>query len=294
MKKLLSPSIITQGKLESRSNSLRFTPLSGAGARTIGFGITIGIVSMFLTFNSVHAQSLNPVTTIIPTVSAAKEARSAAREALVKTNADREIERRITALNYVTTRINEIKKLSSDQKASLTTEVQSQIDSLTALKAKIDADTDAATLKTDKQSIVTSYRIFLLFIPKIQLLVAGDRISMTADQLSSLADKLEVRIKEVQAAGNDVTTLTAAVADMRAKIVDAQAQYGAINAEVLPLTPDGYPGNKATLMDARAKIRIAQVDLNAALQKAKAIRAELKNYKINSPTSSSSAAQTTQ
>ena len=137
MKKLLSPSIIAQGKLESRSNSLRFTPFSGARARTIGFGITIGIVSMFLTFNSVHAQSLNPVTTIIPTVSAAKEARSAAREALVKTNADREIERRITALNYVTTRINEIKKLivENDLKVQETIFVGDMVHDIDAAKA---------------------------------------------------------------------------------------------------------------------------------------------------------------
>src|SRR2546430_118634 len=74
--------------------------------------------------------------------------------ARLKDLANKELARRLTALQTVINKINGVKRLTSEQKASLTSQVQQDIASLTALQTKIQADTDLTTLRTDVQSIV--------------------------------------------------------------------------------------------------------------------------------------------
>ncbi len=81
--------------------------------------------------------------------------RAAARQAALITRAqgraDQEIARRVAALNVLNTRIQAMQKLSADEKTSLASAIQAQLTELATLKTKIDADTDATTLKTDIQ-----------------------------------------------------------------------------------------------------------------------------------------------
>ena len=189
----------------------------------------------------------------------------------LQARADQEISRRLESLQKLITRINEFKKLSASQKTSLTTQVQAQITSLTALQAKIKADTDPATVKTDVQSIIGSYRIYALFVPQIQLLGAADRLLTTSDEMSSHAAILGTKITEAQTKGQNVTDLQTLLSDMNTKIADAKTQgQNAINA-VTPLTPDGYPGNKTTLQSAREMVVAGVKDLNMARQDARKI-----------------------
>src|SRR5260221_5555613 len=60
----------------------------------------------------------------------------------LKTKADALITDRVTHLNTLLTRINAMAKLSATDKTSFTTEINTDISGLNALKIKIDADTD--------------------------------------------------------------------------------------------------------------------------------------------------------
>lgn len=179
----------------------------------------------------------------------------------LKTRGDNEITRRVSELTKVVMRITDIKRLSTDQKTSLTTDVQGQIDALNTLKTKIDADTDIATLRADVQSIVKSYRIFALYIPKTYIIVHADRLLDIIDDLTVMQTKLKER-------GGSESLL----ADMTTKLTDAKTQAtNAINA-VMPLTPDGYPGNKTTLQSARTMLVAARADIQAAHKDGQQIR----------------------
>lgn len=184
----------------------------------------------------------------------------------LKQRAQSEIGRRVESLNKLLTRINEFKKLSATQKSTLTTQVQSEISTLNALLAKINADTDVATLRTDVKSIVDAYRIYALFIPQIQILGAADRILTVTDEMTTLAAKLETKINEQQTKGQNVTDLQTLLTDMKAKIADAKTQSQAAIDAVTPLTPAGFPGNKTTLQSARQMLATALKDLNTARQ----------------------------
>ncbi len=196
--------------------------------------------------------------------SAMKEQKLQDRVENLKSRAIREIDRRIASLNKLLDRLNEIKKLSPDQRTSIKTQVESQITSLESLKGKIQQDTDLQTLITDVKSIVTSYRIYLLFIPKTHILAAADRITATADKIGTFSAKLQTRIDEAKSKGNDVSALQALLVDIQAKTADAKVQaQNAVNA-VTPLTPEGYPGNKPTLQSARTMLQTGRKDLITA------------------------------
>lgn len=198
----------------------------------------------------------------------------------LKVRADQELNRRIAALNKLLVRLSEMKKLSPDQIATFKSQIQAEITSLTNLKAKTDADSDLPTLQADKKSIVASYRIFALFIPKMQLLAAADRMEIIADKLSDLATTLQSKIQQAQESGKDVTALQSSLSDMQAKLVDAKVQYNAVITEVTPLIPEGYPENKTILQDARLKLKAGAADLKTAHQDAKTIITGLKGMKV--------------
>lgn len=191
-------------------------------------------------------------------------------------NADKEIQRRIDALNKLASRIAQMKKVTDAQKANLTTLVQNQITAMTTLKAKIDADTATSTLQTDVKSITDSYRIYMLILPQIQILAAADRAETIVDAMNAMVPKIQAAITTAQNAGKDVSGLQASLADFNAKVADANTQAQAAITAVASLTPDNgdstvAQSNKTALMNARADIKKANQDLQAARKDAGSI-----------------------
>jgi hypothetical protein len=227
-------------------------------------------------------------------VSAAKKQQNLTnRQTDLKNRAGQEIDRRISALNLLISRLNTMKKLTSDQKTSFVGQIQTEISNLTALKAKIVADTDITILRADIQSIIKSYRIYVVFVPQIHLLGAADVINTTAANFTTIIAKLQTRIDQAKTSGKDTTTMQAAIADMQKKITDAQTQAAAIQAAVATLTPDGYPANKTAISNARGLVKTASADLKAARDDAKTIIQALKGIGNTGVGGSSSVISTT-
>lgn len=197
----------------------------------------------------------------------------------LRKRADQEITRRVTSLTELITRINGLKKLSQTNKTDLTNMVKAEITGLNTLKTKIDADTDLATLRADVKSIVQSYRVYAFFIPQIRILSAADLMSQSADSLTVLANKLESLIGKSGATGATLTSLQTYLSDMKARIKEANDTYQAVETEVLALTPAGYPANKTTLEDARAKFKTGSKALKTARDDAKQIVKILRSLK---------------
>lgn len=228
--------------------------------------ITAIIITCFPFLNTQLAYAQSP-TTVVSTTSSVNSNKIANLQA----RANKEIDRRLGRLNKLIARINNMKRLTADQKSSLISQIQTEITNLTNLKTKIAGDTDLPTLKADVRSIVTSYRVFALFVPQISLLASADRTLEVTDKLTAIATKLQTRIQTAQNNGKDVTSLQTALTDMQNKISDAKTQAtNAINA-VLPLTPSGYPGNVTVLQSSRTVIQTAHQDLVTARQDAKTI-----------------------
>ncbi len=190
----------------------------------------------------------------------------------LKQRATTEITRRINFLTELSQKIDALKKLSVSQKEDLKSQIQTQINGLNELQAKINADTDLTTLKTDVKSIINGYYIFAYFRVKISLLVASERMSVATDTMNTVYTKLQTRISQEESKGTDVTALNALLSDMLIKINSAKTQLGAVQTELSSLTPQGFPGNKSTLLGVRAKLKQGEKDLRAAYQDAVKIR----------------------
>ncbi|MDO8523754.1 MAG: hypothetical protein Q7R74_00825 [bacterium] len=213
-----------------------------------------------------------------------------------KAKGDQEIDRRIENLNDLLTRVQGMRALADADKTAIQAAISNQVSMLIALKGKIDADTDAATLRTDVQSVTSSYRIYALIIPQIRIIAAADRIVTISNQMHQFSGKLQARIGEAQAAGFDMTAALAALADYNAKVADAGAQAQAAVSEIATLSPDNgdqasMTANMNALKDARAKIVAAQKDLRDARKDAETILKDVRG-KIHASAAASTSAST--
>lgn len=242
--------------------------------------IILSILAVFVVVQTASAQTTYPVVTrgMKATEKATMRAEKlSTRLESLRTRGLGEVDRRIESLNKLISRISEMKRLTTEQKTTFTTDIQGQVTNLTTLRAKIEAGTDAETLRTDVKSVRDSYRIYALYMPKIRILAAVDVLNTAYLKLSELAAKLDTRIQAAKTAGNDTATLEATLAIMKTELESAKVNFEAAGTVVLPLTPDGYPDNKTQLQDAQAKIKAAHEDMKSAREAARAIIQGLKS-----------------
>jgi hypothetical protein len=162
-----------------------------------------------------------------------------------------------------------MQKVTDAFKQGISASMTNEINTLTSLKAKIDADTDVATLKVDIKSITDSYRVFALVLPQGRIAAAADREVELVSMMSTLGSKLQARVQAAQQGGTDVTAMTASVTDMAAKLKDAQTQAEAAVTASASLTPDGgdatkMKSNQTALAQARTDLKASQADIVAA------------------------------
>ena len=262
--------------------------LGGAVAATMMLGAIPAIADTTLGVNATAAVTVTPSTG----VDAQVKANAAARLPEVIARGDADIAARIDALNKLNTRVQGLKNESDAEKAGIATQVQTNIAGLTTLKAKIDADTDVAIARTDDQSIFTDYRVYALVVPQGWILAAADRVNTIGGLMTTLSAKLQTRISADQTAGKDVTALTAALSDMNAKISAAATASASASASITGLTPDQgdktvAAANKAALVAARAQIKTATADLQAARKDVTTIVAGLKSLDAKASASTS-------
>lgn len=225
--------------------------------------------------------------------STVKTIKLAQKEESQKKNASKEVERRIEFLSKLTARIQEMKKLSETDKTSLINQINEQIASLQTLKTKIDSDTDPATLKADRQLMAKQYRIYMLFIPRLQILASADRIIEITDDISVLVTKIQDRLTQAALNGKDVTIMQTTLKNIQTKMADAKTQALSAQALVIQLVPDTGDANIAksnqkALQEARAKLVLAKKDIADAQKDIQIIRKSLTTEKPKTSTSSAS------
>lgn len=203
-----------------------------------------------------------------------------------------ELSRRTERLNELAARVNAMEKLSPDTKATLIASINTQIAELGDLGTKIDTDSDRESLRADVQSITKSYRIFALVIPQGAITAAADRILTIGTSYNDFSANLQARISAEQNAGHDVSALLAAMADMKAKVADANVQANAAISLISGLKPDNgdqatLQSNTAALKDARGKVQVAHQDYVSARADAETIMKGLRSLSVSGSASSS-------
>lgn len=204
--------------------------------------------------------------------------------AAVKARCDAQVDRRVATIAELDRAIDQARDLTGAHRGTLHELLATDRSGLQQLRAKIDGDTDAATLRSDCRKIVTDYRIYVLVGPKVRLVIAADRIAAIAARFDQLAPKIQSRIDAAKARGEDVTALQSALDEAKAKVADAKAKTAGVPDQVLALEPAGYPGNRATLQSARQTVFAARQDLLTARNDLRRIVNQLKAARTTTTT----------
>ena len=183
------------------------------------------------------------------------------------------ITRRVLALRERLTVAESITQLGEDHRATLTAQLQEQINGLTGLSARIQGDNDEATLRANAQRIVTDYRVYVLTIPKARGVMLADIELVAADRFTTLADRLATAVGQAK---GDTSNTQEDLVQMRGKLAAVTAAVSPIPAGLLALQPSGYPANQAVLEQARQSLRTGRTDLADASILARRVIAGLK------------------
>lgn len=173
----------------------------------------------------------------------------------IKERAGKMIENRLTSLNNILTRIQSDRKLTSEDKTSLTQQVNDMITKLNALKTKISADTDVETAKTDTKSIVNDYRVFAMFEPKIRLLIVISDLQNLSLKMSAVMTRLQAFVSEQKSKGQDVTTLQTSLDDITARLKTIDTKLADDKTKISNVTATDYKTVFVTVRQDLASVR---------------------------------------
>jgi hypothetical protein len=186
-----------------------------------------------------------------------------------------ETSKRITALNSGITRVTATTTLTAADKTTILATLNGDLSGMKSLQAKIAADTDAATARSDYSSMFSQWRVYAVGLQQTSIAATADGITGTAiPKLQSASAKIAAAFA---AAPAKVTpALQAKLAEMQAKTADAVAKTSGLAARALAVTPSAYNANHSVLVDMRAAARDARADTKAATQDGRAILEALK------------------
>lgn len=194
----------------------------------------------------------------------------------IKTKGDQEIDRRIARLTTLNAKISNASKLTASDKTTLTSEVAAEINDLTALKVKLDAETTPAAAGADAKSIIDDYRVYALIVPKVALVRVADDQQVVESRLVTAVNKLQTHVTAAKTAGKEVSDLQSKLDDAMAKIQASTATSSGIQSKVIALQPSDYNNDHTIVQGDYAQLMTARSSNKAALDELKSVRDSLK------------------
>ena len=178
------------------------------------------------------------------------------------------IKQRIAALTSTGEVFSRSKTLTTDQKASLATIINTNITNLTALGVSIQAGTDATTTKPLVASIFTVYRIYGVVIPQVHL---EKRVYDLQNYTTKLADtfiKIQAKITAAKTNGKDVTAWQKGLDEAKALVAKDMVTLSSTLAKVSALKPSDYgTTSKVVIEQANVDIKSISKDFNTITKK---------------------------
>ena len=252
--------------------------------KKIGYTIALSLGLVGMIAIPVGAAATTPATTTTGTTAkssaaanaaAAKQAaQAAAQQARVQriiARGNGEIARRLVTLNTLSGTISSATKLTAADAETLNNTVNTDISTLNSLQTKLDAETTVTGAITDAQSIILSYRVYVLVVPQVHLIKAADDQQVTEGKLSALSTKLSARITADSQANKNVATLQSELSDLNAKVAAAQPISSGVESSVIGLQPSDYNTNHSVLGGKRDQLKTAEADIQAAVTDARNI-----------------------
>ena len=189
---------------------------------------------------------------------------------------DVRINLRLATLSSLNAAIGAATNLSAADRSTLAGLVSADKSGLIALKARADAETTVAAVRSDARAMIDDYRVYLLVVPKVRFTVAADAETAAITKLRTVHDDLSKVAAQLAAGGKDTSTETAQLASMAQQLDAAASALTGQVGTLLAIQP-GPNGDAihAKVVAVRSAVRGARDRLRAAVALAKRVRVEL-------------------
>jgi len=190
-----------------------------------------------------------------------------------KTAVLRRIDLRLAALRRMDQRIERCRHLTDPHQATLQGFVDGATSGLTALRAKVAAETTIPALRADAQTMVHDYRVFILRGPQVHGACTADNETAAVARLREVAEKLAAGVAKAEQDGKDTTAAEADLAAMDTQLDAAGAALAGQADKLLAIQP-GPDGEaiKGQVRAVRAQLRTALQALRRAVAEALQVR----------------------
>jgi len=193
--------------------------------------------------------------------------------AVIKAKAASATNKRLVALNAAIPTVTNDAHLTDAHRSAILTTLNADVAGMQQQEAKVAADTTVDTARADYDAIFTQYRVFAVALPQAHFAAAADRL--TDDAIPRLNDAHTKLSADLASSGKSTPQLQADLADMVAKLAQAQQALIGVADSALAVTPAQYDANHAVLASDRAAVRTALADVRAAEADADAVAAAL-------------------
>lgn len=193
-----------------------------------------------------------------------------------KAVAEARIDGRLHTLAALKTAVNAATNLTSGHRGTLTALLDADVSGLTALRAKVDAEQSVDAVRADERTMVVSYRVYMLVVPKVRLTIASDVENAATAKLGSVHDALAAAVAKAQSQGKDVSAEHAELADLASQLTAARGALAGKVDTLLTVAPSpDASAMTAAVTPVRQAVRTARQDLHKAVADAKEVRTQL-------------------
>jgi hypothetical protein len=197
---------------------------------------------------------------------------------------DTAITDRLTSLTLLSERVAlqfKAGRITSSDNDTLTGDISTNQSGLSALKTKLDGDTDTTTARADYKSIFTTYRIYAVVLPRDYNELLLDLVTHSDTRLQNeepvIQDAINGAPTSVQQQANQLFS------DYKSQVTNSQAQVSAAQQIIPQLTPSAFdsdPTSYRTTFDSyKTDTHTASLDARAAVNDLHQILQLLKNAK---------------
>ena len=206
----------------------------------------------------------------------------------IKLKAATEIDRRVHDLTAGVARANQAKGLGAGR-AALVTYLGADVQPLTQLNQKIQAETTVQQAREDFGTIFTGFRVYALVLPAGRIAGDADRATATTiPALTAAATKAQHDVNPGNAA-----VLQPLIDDLDAQVTAASGASNGLAATVLAYTPAAWNADHGLLSSARAADQTTDTALAKGRDDVRAIRSFLRDPLAGSRSGTSGATTST-
>jgi len=170
------------------------------------------------------------------------------------TRANNLINLRVASLNALRTKV-ENSKLTGEQKSGLFGEINTQTNKLNELYNKIKISKDIKAARAMVKTIYTDFRIYAVFIPKVNSLMALHTLSNHLARFTTLLVEVQVKVDALKAKGVNVDARQEWLDKAKAIVPQIQTKINDTVKTLNALKPADYPGSKNTFASVRASTK---------------------------------------